>query len=72
MQVSHTLLSLINSRTGQPFSESHKRLTIFGMMLHSGVPQSLNLMVQSQLLHHSSAHVFTKDTSGIIFSSIGY
>ncbi|KAK1566761.1 hypothetical protein Q3G72_003914 [Acer saccharum] len=60
VQVSHTLLSLIDSRTGQPFLDSQKRLAIFAMMLRSGVPKSLNLMMQSQLLHQS-AHIPIKD-----------
>ncbi|KAL5797115.1 hypothetical protein ACOSQ2_001935 [Xanthoceras sorbifolium] len=66
VQASHTLLSLIDSRTGQPFLDSQKRLAIFAMMLRSGVPQSLNLMMQSRLFHQS-AHIpikEIKDASG--------
>ncbi|XP_021890347.1 GPI inositol-deacylase [Carica papaya] len=49
VQVSHTVLSLINSRTGQPFSDTRKRLAIFTRMLHSGLPQSFNWKMQPQL-----------------------
>ncbi|KAA8548187.1 hypothetical protein F0562_004552 [Nyssa sinensis] len=48
VQVSHTLLSLIDSKTGQPFSDTRKRLEIFAKMLRSGIPQSFNWLTQSQ------------------------
>uniref|UniRef100_A0A5B6ZJW4 GPI inositol-deacylase n=1 Tax=Davidia involucrata TaxID=16924 RepID=A0A5B6ZJW4_DAVIN len=48
VQVSHTLLSLIDSETGQPFSDTRKRLEIFAKMLRSGIPQSFNWLMQSQ------------------------
>ncbi|KAK9126756.1 hypothetical protein Scep_015602 [Stephania cephalantha] len=44
VQVSHTLLSLIDSETGQPFSSSQKRLAILSKMLRSAIPQSFNWM----------------------------
>ncbi|KAJ7974736.1 GPI inositol-deacylase [Quillaja saponaria] len=50
VQVSHTLLSLVDSKTGQPFPDTQKRLTVFATMLRSGVSQSFNQMMQS----HSS------------------
>ncbi|KAM7267450.1 hypothetical protein ACFE04_009616 [Oxalis oulophora] len=49
VQVSHTLLSLIESRTGQLAVDPRKRLSIFARMLHSGIPQSFNWMMQPQL-----------------------
>lgn len=53
LKVSHTLLSLIESKTGQPFSDSRKRLAIFAKMLRSGVPESwLRQSHLSQQLPH--------------------
>ncbi|KAJ0111675.1 hypothetical protein Patl1_02935 [Pistacia atlantica] len=40
VQVSHTLLSLIDSRTGQPFLDTRKRLAIFSRMLRSATPEN--------------------------------
>ncbi|XWS44062.1 hypothetical protein CRYUN_Cryun15aG0012500 [Craigia yunnanensis] len=48
VQVSHTLLSLVDSRTVQPFPDTRKRLAIFTKMLRSGIPQSFNWKMQSQ------------------------
>ncbi|KAL4386880.1 hypothetical protein GQ457_09G009030 [Hibiscus cannabinus] len=48
VQVSHTLLSLLDSTTGQPFPETQKRLAIFTKMLHSEIPQSFNWKMQPQ------------------------
>ncbi|XP_022750511.1 uncharacterized protein LOC111299544 isoform X2 [Durio zibethinus] len=48
VQVSHTLLSLVDSRSGQPFPDTQKRLAIFTKMLCSGIPQSFNWKMQSQ------------------------
>ncbi|KAJ0778195.1 putative GPI inositol-deacylase PGAP1, alpha/Beta hydrolase [Helianthus annuus] len=54
VQVSHTLLSLVDPETGHPISGTRKRLTVFTKMLQSGMPQSL--LRQSdhhqQLPHH--------------------
>ncbi|KAJ8750106.1 hypothetical protein K2173_014021 [Erythroxylum novogranatense] len=47
VQVSHTLLSLIDSRTGQPIPDTRKRLAVFARMLRSGIPQSFNWTRQS-------------------------
>ncbi|XP_076883428.1 uncharacterized protein LOC143532200 isoform X1 [Bidens hawaiensis] len=41
VQVSHTLLSLVDPETGHPVSGTRKRLTIFTKMLQSGMPGSL-------------------------------
>ncbi|XP_022633244.1 GPI inositol-deacylase isoform X1 [Vigna radiata var. radiata] len=46
VQVSHTLLSLIDSRTGQPFADSQKRLAVFARMLRSGISHYFDWMVQ--------------------------
>ncbi|MED6149474.1 hypothetical protein PIB30_062833 [Stylosanthes scabra] len=46
VQVSHTLLSLIDSRTGQPFPDTQKRLAVFARMLRSGVSHNFNRMMQ--------------------------
>lgn len=46
VQVSHTLLSLIDSTTGQPFSKSPKRLAIFARMLRSGISHNFKSMMQ--------------------------
>ncbi|KAL3526141.1 hypothetical protein ACH5RR_014513 [Cinchona calisaya] len=49
VQVSHTLLSLIDPERGQPVSDVHKRLGILMKMLHSGISQNFNWLGQSQL-----------------------
>ncbi|XP_050381823.1 uncharacterized protein LOC126798805 isoform X2 [Argentina anserina] len=49
VQASHTLLSLADSRTGQPFSDKRIRLAIFSKMLRSAIPQSFNWKTQSRL-----------------------
>ncbi|XP_044466690.1 uncharacterized protein LOC123196684 isoform X2 [Mangifera indica] len=54
IQVSHTLLSLIDSRSGQPFLDARKRLAIFSRMLRCATPQSFNWLMQSQQFHHST------------------
>ncbi|XP_038896443.1 GPI inositol-deacylase isoform X2 [Benincasa hispida] len=61
IQVSHTLLSLVDSGTGQPFSATRKRLTVLTRMLHSGIPQSFNWRTQShtsqQIAHFPAKNV---------------
>ncbi|PSS30172.1 GPI inositol-deacylase [Actinidia chinensis var. chinensis] len=49
VQVSHTLLSLMDPETGQPFYDTQKRLAVFTKMLHSAIPQSFNWFRQSLL-----------------------
>ncbi|KAM4124714.1 hypothetical protein ACB094_01G252200 [Castanea mollissima] len=61
VQVSHTILSLIDSRTGQPYPDTQKRLTIFTRMLRSGIQQSFNWMMQSHLASQEPKHVLVKD-----------
>lgn len=63
--MSHTLLSLVDSKTGQTYPDTQKRLAIFAKMLRSGVIQSFNWMRQPQSLQHS-AHSFIDDESGAI------
>ncbi|GAV85514.1 PGAP1 domain-containing protein [Cephalotus follicularis] len=69
VQVSHTLLSLIESQTGQPVADSRKRLAIFARMLRSGIPQSCNWMVQSQL-PHQSIHIPNTDVEAAAGSQV--
>lgn len=44
VQMSHTLLSLIDPQSGRPFPGIQKRLTIFTTLLRSAIPQSVNWM----------------------------
>ncbi|KAF9607813.1 hypothetical protein IFM89_001534 [Coptis chinensis] len=44
VQISHTLLSLIDPKIGQPFPSTQKRLTVFTKMLRSEMPPSFNWM----------------------------
>lgn len=65
IQLSHTLLTLINSENGQPFTSSEKRLLIFTKMLQSGLPQSLGLtkLGQSSLAFHDLPIDSVKDAT---------
>ncbi|XP_022976094.1 GPI inositol-deacylase A-like isoform X4 [Cucurbita maxima] len=71
VQVSHTLLSLVDSNGGQPFLDTRKRLTILTRMLHSGMPQSFNWRSEShtsqQIAHFPAKHV--EDASGSVVLS---
>ncbi|KAG9158254.1 hypothetical protein Leryth_000383 [Lithospermum erythrorhizon] len=51
-QVSRTLLSLIDNKTGQPFPDVHHRVAIFMKMFHTGMPQHLDL-TKSQFMKNS-------------------
>ncbi|XP_022981213.1 uncharacterized protein LOC111480421 isoform X1 [Cucurbita maxima] len=66
VQVSHSLLSLVDSTTGQPYLAPRKRLSILTRMLHSGIPQSFNWRTQShnsqQFAHFPAKKV--EDASG--------
>ncbi|KAK3019118.1 hypothetical protein RJ639_004110, partial [Escallonia herrerae] len=55
VQVSHTLLSLVDSESGHPLSDATKRLAVFAKMLRSGIPESW--LRPSHLPQHSP-HVF--------------
>ncbi|KAJ0988206.1 hypothetical protein J5N97_006562 [Dioscorea zingiberensis] len=65
VQLSHTLLNLVNPETGQPFPSIKKRLLVFARMLRSGLPQSFDLIEHMQ---SSRVKIFPlkdeKDTSG--------
>ncbi|XP_022873269.1 uncharacterized protein LOC111392216 isoform X1 [Olea europaea var. sylvestris] len=56
VQVSHTLLSLIDAKTGQPFHDVRKRLAIFTKMLHSGIPENFDWLRESSV-SQQSAHL---------------
>ncbi|XP_010528191.1 PREDICTED: GPI inositol-deacylase [Tarenaya hassleriana] len=51
VQVSHTLLSLVDSKTGQPIADTRKRLWMFTRMLQSALAQSFNGMTPTKLSH---------------------
>ncbi|GER29533.1 GPI inositol-deacylase PGAP1-like protein [Striga asiatica] len=53
VQVSHTLLSLMDTKTGQPFGDVRQRVGIFTKMLHSGIPQTFLSSRQSPLSQKS-------------------
>ncbi|XP_028778530.1 uncharacterized protein LOC114735049 isoform X2 [Neltuma alba] len=54
IQVSHTLLSLIDSKTGHPFPDTEKRLAVFSRMLRSGISHNFNRMMQLPSKHSIS------------------
>nr|GLL18614.1 uncharacterized protein LOC109180424 isoform X1 [Ipomoea trifida] len=60
VQVSHTLLSLIDEETSQPFPDAQRRLAIFTKMLQSAIPPNFNWVQQPplprQLGHVSSGN----------------
>ncbi|KAL4589214.1 hypothetical protein LXL04_002119 [Taraxacum kok-saghyz] len=58
VQVSHTLLSLVDQETGQPISAPRKRLTILTKMLHSGMPASISR--QSNSLEQKEKKITSK------------
>ncbi|WJX75839.1 hypothetical protein P8452_59329 [Trifolium repens] len=66
VQVSHTLLSLIDARTGQPLSDSRKRLEVLARMLRSGISHNFNRMMQlpSSKQSINIPVLNTKDASG--------
>lgn len=49
VQVSHTLLSLVDPETGHPFSDRQRRLAVFTKMLRSGLRHGSNLIGQSYM-----------------------
>ncbi|MQL80920.1 hypothetical protein Taro_013363 [Colocasia esculenta] len=70
VQISHTLLTMINVETGQPFPSTQKRLSIFSRMLQSGVSQSFNWkghVEAAPLLTHVPFKE-SQDYAGIILS----
>ncbi|XP_064993012.1 GPI inositol-deacylase isoform X5 [Musa acuminata AAA Group] len=42
VQISHSLLSMVNSETGQPYPSVARRILVLTKMLQSGIPHSLN------------------------------
>ncbi|KAK7395706.1 hypothetical protein VNO78_16273 [Psophocarpus tetragonolobus] len=65
VQVSHTLLSLIDSRTGQPFPDTQKRLAVFASMLRSGISRNFDWMMQLPSYKQSiNAVQNTKEVTG--------
>ncbi|KAL1207095.1 hypothetical protein V5N11_004302 [Cardamine amara subsp. amara] len=51
VQVSHTLLSLVDSKTSQPISDTQKRLWVLTRMLQSALAQSFNGMTPMKVSH---------------------
>ncbi|VVB04204.1 unnamed protein product [Arabis nemorensis] len=51
VQVSHTLLSLVDSKTSQPFSDTQKRIRVLTRMLQSALAQSFNGMTPMKVSH---------------------
>ena len=45
--MSHTLLSLVDPETGNPFTDTQKRLAIFTKMLHGGLRHSSDFVEES-------------------------
>ncbi|KAI9101443.1 hypothetical protein K1719_023925 [Acacia pycnantha] len=65
IQVSHTLLSLIDSKTGHPFPDTQKRLAIFSRMLRNGISHNFKRMMQLPSKDSISTPVYsTKDSTG--------
>ncbi|XAR51958.1 hypothetical protein NMG60_11006771 [Bertholletia excelsa] len=66
VQVSHTLLSLIDPEMGQPFFDTKTRLAVFTKMLHSGIPHNFNWLRQSPLPQQAAIGPFQegKDFTG--------
>ncbi|KAK8962790.1 hypothetical protein KSP40_PGU006200 [Platanthera guangdongensis] len=67
VQISHTLLTLINPENGQPFTSLQKRRLVFTTMLQSNLPQSLGLIqtVQSSLAFENLSTERVKDANGL-------
>lgn len=66
--MSHTLLSLIDPETGQPLTDTTRRLGVFTKMFHSGIPPNFDWMTKLQL-YKKPTHARNKDekdASGII------
>lgn len=60
VQVSHTLLSLIDPETGQPLTDTTRRLGVFTKMFHSGIPPNFDWMTKLQL-YKKPTHARNKD-----------
>ncbi|VVB04200.1 unnamed protein product [Arabis nemorensis] len=73
VQVSHTLLSLVDSKTAQPFSDTQKRLQILTRMLQSALAQSFNGMTPMKVSHEvpmlvSKVHVILLHARNTVLS----
>ncbi|PIA26437.1 hypothetical protein AQUCO_09300025v1 [Aquilegia coerulea] len=64
VQVSHTLLSIINPRSGQPFRSTQKRLTAFTKMLRSEIPLSFDSQVKPSRISTQVPFEDEKDAAG--------
>ncbi|KAK2985383.1 hypothetical protein RJ640_029340 [Escallonia rubra] len=62
VQVSHTLLSLVNSESRHPLSDATKRLAVFAKMLRSGIPES---WLRPSRLPQQLAHVFQNEHTDV-------
>lgn len=62
IQVSHSLLSVIESQTRRPFSSPQKRLAIFVRMLRSGIPQGFDWQTHRQLPNQHIRNPNTDET----------
>ncbi|XP_073296059.1 uncharacterized protein [Primulina huaijiensis] len=66
VQVSHTLLSLVDTRTGKPFHNVRSRLAVFTKMLHSGIHHNIipsrhsTLTQKSDQLHNQDRNVHSE------------
>ncbi|XP_078438846.1 phosphatidylinositol deacylase isoform X2 [Wolffia australiana] len=71
IQISHTLLTIIDSGTGRPFPGAQKRLAVFTKMLQSGVSQSFHglLGIQSSSSKGGIPGKFAQDSAGFIYDS---
>ncbi|KAL2320234.1 hypothetical protein Fmac_029203 [Flemingia macrophylla] len=69
VQVSHTLLSIIDSRTGQPFPDTQKRLAVFARMLRSGISHNFDWMMQLPS-YKQSKNIPVQNTKGLTGSLV--
>ncbi|KZV17310.1 hypothetical protein F511_18251 [Dorcoceras hygrometricum] len=76
VQVSHTLLSLVDTRTGKPFHDVRSRLAVFIKMLHSGIPQNIipsrysTLRQKSDQLHNGDRDVESEVFVGCVVDKL--
>ncbi|GAB2284964.1 hypothetical protein Dimus_019419 [Dionaea muscipula] len=67
VQVSHTILSLIDRETGQPYHDRQRRLAIFANMLRNSLPHDLNWITESSQLA-SEMHGQASDSGSQAYS----
>lgn len=63
VQVSHTLLQIIDKKSGQPFSNASKRLAVFVTNLRSALPQMFNWM--SAKVQHNEPNYLSSKTGDL-------